>query len=169
MVYDPPNWLPEEICVSPWSHNYTYNMLYGHFCTYIRDAGLRYGGYRVIVPKEIEDGKEKIFWHLTSRNKWVWNQALRRKVKERFPELARCSRISWINPIITHSSDQEVLAWDYLEGDKEVKTYLWLKDHDFVVIFKKFPDGNRLLITSFYVDIKHKKEDLERKYRDRIQ
>jgi len=113
MVYNPPDWLPEEICVSPWSFN-TYDTLYDHFCTYIKGAGLRYGGFRVIIPKEIEDGKEKIFWHLTSRNMWIWDQTLKKKVKDRLPDLARCSRISWINPIITNCSDQEVLAWDYL-------------------------------------------------------
>lgn len=169
MVYNPPTWLPEEICVSPWSHNYTYNMLYDYFCIYIRGVCLRYGGFRVVIPKEKEDGKEKIFWHLTSRYQWVWDSTLKKKTRKRLPELARCSRISWINPIITHSYDQEVLAWDYLEGNKEIKTYLWLRNHHFVVIFKKFPDGNRLLITSFYVDIEHKKEEFDRKYRDRIQ
>lgn len=168
MAYNPPSWLPERITVSPWS-SYTYDMLYSCFCSYIRDVALFYGKFRVIIPREIEDGKERIFWHLTSREAWVWNQALRRKSKERLTDLERSSRISWINPIITHSSGDEVLAWDYQEGDKQIKTYLWLEDHDFVVIFKKLRDGKRLLITSFYVNIGHKREELKRKYENRIQ
>ena len=64
--------------------------------------------------------------------------------------------------------EPEVLAWDYEEGDLTIKTYAWLKDLDFAVIMKKYPDGKRRLITSFYVDKFYKQKDFERKYTNRI-
>ena len=63
---------------------------------------------------------------------------------------------------------RQLLAWDYEEGDLTIKTYVWLKDLDFAVIMKKYPDGKRRLITSFYVDKFYKQKDFERRYTNRI-
>lgn len=61
-----------------------------------------------------------------------------------------------------------MLAWDYEEGDLTIKTYIWLKKYDFIVIMKKYPNDKRKLITSFYVDKFYKRKDFERKYANRI-
>jgi hypothetical protein len=58
--------------------------------------------------------------------------------------------------------------WGYEKGDRTIKTYVWIRDYDFVVIMKKYPDGKRRLITSFYVDSRYKVEDFEKKYANRI-
>jgi len=172
-----PDWLPEMATVNPWSEA-TYEMLYEIFCRDIRDYNLRYIGNNVWIFREMEDGKEKIFWHLTAR-KTIQKKIPRRKRKfypkgqiytetERLPDLRRCERLPWVRPLIEHPSEPEVLAWDYEEGDRTIKTYIWIKDHDFVVIMKKYPDGKRRLITSFYVDKPYKRKDFERKYANRI-
>jgi len=172
-----PDWLPEMATVNPWSEA-TYEMLYEIFCRDIRDYNLRYIGNNVWIFREMEDGKEKIFWHLTAR-KTIQKKIPRRKRKfypdgqtdiepERLPDLRRCERLPWVKPLIEHPSKSEVLAWDYEEGDRTIKTYIWIKDHDFVVIMKKYPDGKRRLITSFYVDKPYKRKDFERKYANRI-
>jgi hypothetical protein len=70
--------------------------------------------------------------------------------------------------MIENSQQPQVLAWDYKEGDGVIKTYVWLKDHDFVVIMKKYPDSRRRLVTSFYVDEEYKRRDFERKYANRV-
>ena len=62
----------------------------------------------------------------------------------------------------------EELAWDYEEGDGTIKTYVWLDEYDFVVILKKYPDGGRRLITSFWVEYGHKKRSLRKKYENRL-
>jgi len=67
-----------------------------------------------------------------------------------------------------HPLEPEVLTWDFEEGDRTIKTYVWIKDNDFVIIMKKYPDGKRRLITSFYVDRSFKRKDFERKYVNRI-
>ena len=173
-----PDWLPQIADVDPWTAN-TYEMLYEIFCNDIRDYNLRYQGNNVWIFKDMEDGKEKIFWHLTTRENKV-PQIPRRKTKfcqqnqrnaetERLPDLRRCERLPWIKLLIEHPSDSEILAWDYEEGDQTIKTYIWIKNYHFVVIMKKLKDNTRRLITSFYVDNPHKQRDFERKYTNRIQ
>ena len=173
-----PDWLPKTATVNPWRVD-TYEVLYAIFCRDIRDHNLKYSGNAVWIFRVLEDGKERIFWHLTTRN--TKRQKIpRRKRKfypkgqeytetERLPDLRRCERLPWVKPLIEHPTEPEVTAWDYEEGDQTVKTYIWIKDYDFVVIMKKYPDGRRRLITSFYVDRSFKRKDFERKYTNRIQ
>jgi hypothetical protein len=173
-----PEWLPAKAPVNPWTQN-TYEILYEIFCRDIRDIDLHYNGNHVWIFKELEDGKEKIFWHLTTR-KTKPDRVPRRKKRfytadqkdtmeiERLPDLRRCERLPWVKPLIEHPSDPEVLAWDYEEGDRTIRTYVWVKEYDFVVIMKSYSNGKRRLITSFYVDEQYKRNDFERKYMGRI-
>lgn len=172
-----PEWLPEKTKVNPWTED-TYEMLYEIFCRDIRDYDLRYIGNNVWIFPDTEDGKERIFWHLTTRS-GERKKIPRRKRKfypegqtysetERLPDLRRCERLPWVKPLIEHPSEPEALVWDYKEGDLTIKTYIWIKDNDFVVIMKKYPNGKRRLITSFYVDKSFKRRDFERKYANRI-
>jgi len=172
-----PDWLPDMLIVDPWTEN-TYEMLYRIFCRDIRDHNLRYIQYKVWIFNDIEDGKEKIFWHLTTR--FIKPKKIpRRKRKfypsnqiyieeDRFPDLRRCERLPWVRALIENSNQPEVKAWDYEEGDLTIKTYVWLKEFDFIVIMKKYPDNQRRLITSFYVDKPYKRKDFERKFANRI-
>ena len=61
-----PEWLPDMFCVNPWTQD-TYDKLYEVFCRDIRDRDLRYLGNSVWIYRDLEDGREKIFWHLTTR------------------------------------------------------------------------------------------------------
>ena len=126
----------------------------------------------------MEDGKELIFWHLTTR-KIKPVKIPRRKQKfypegqeyiesERLLDMRRCERLPWIKPLIEHPDEPEILSWDYEEGDRTIKTYIWIKDDNFVVIMKKYPNRRRRLITSFYVDKAYTREDFARKYANRI-
>lgn len=153
-------------------------MLHAIFRHDLRDYDFRYSGNVVWIFREMEDGKERIFWHLTSRN--VKKQKIPRRKrkfhpqgqayveKERLPDLRRCERLPWVKPLIEHPSAPKDLAWDYEEGDRTIKTYIWIKGYDFAVIMKKYPDGKRRLITSFYVDRPFKRKDFERKHANRI-
>jgi hypothetical protein len=174
-VLEMPNWLPPCFCVNPWNGD-TYEALYAIFCQDIRNYHLKYRTYEVWIFSEKDDGKEKLFWHLTTRKQKIKNIP-RRKQKviqtqqnqvQRLPDFRRCERLPWIKPMIENPSDPKVLVWDYEEGDRAIKTYIWLKHRDFVVIMKKYSNGRRRLITSFYVDKQYKKDDFERKYTNRI-
>jgi len=108
----------------------------------------------------MEGDKESIFWHLTHRED--------KKTGERLPDMRRCERLPWIKAVIENRDKPELLNWDYKEGDGSVKTYLWLKQLDFVVIMKRYRDGGRRLVTSFYVDYPHKRKKLYKKYKKKI-
>ncbi|MFC1701284.1 hypothetical protein ACFL1J_00815 [Pseudomonadota bacterium] len=154
-----PNWLPDPFPVNPWGHD-TYEALYRIFEHDFKASQPVYDGRVVWFFQDLEDGKEKVFWHLTSRDD--------SQTGKRLPDLRRSKRLPWARPMIDQPSRPEVLAWDHLEGDGSTKTYVWLEDYDFVVIMKKFPDGTRRIITSFWVEYEHTKRKFRRKYSKRL-
>jgi hypothetical protein len=155
----PPDWLPPMVPVDPWAHN-TFDRLYAVFERDFKDTHPVYGGKVVWYFPEVEDGKEVIFRHLTHREQGF--------AGERLPDMRRCERLPWVRAIIENSEKPEVLTWDYKEGDGSIRTYLWLKDFDFLVLMKKYRDGSRRLITSYLIDYPHKRRKLEKKYQKRI-
>jgi hypothetical protein len=179
MCSDPdPAWLPEMVDVNPWvgGAGGTYDALYAIFHHDFVASKPQYDGRVVWYFPDIDDGRELVFWHLTSREEKP--KPVPRRMRhvlppppaavQRFPDLRRSERLPWVRPLIEHAAEAEVWAWDYLEGNGNIHTYVWLRDWDFVVIMKKYPARRRRLITSFYVDSDYKRQDLERKYANRI-
>ena len=120
---------------------------------------------RRVDPTDIY-GFEEGFWHLVSRDQPVYNRQTRRNGKQRLPDFDRAGRLPWAKPIIEHETAVEVMVWDYDEATKwgtVVRTYVWLKNHDYVVILerKEIPKGDVfMLVTSFFVDYEAKRRDL---------
>lgn len=154
-----PNWLPNLFPVSPWTQ-YTYDDLYALFRKDFVASQPVYLGHTVWFFPEMEDGKEKIFWHLTTREDT--------ETGKRLPDLRRSERLPWARPMLENPQDPGILAWDHKEGDGTIKTYVWLKNYSFVVIMKKYPDGKRRLVTSFWVDYPHTGRNLMKKYDRRL-
>lgn len=154
-----PEWLPDLFPVNPWEHD-TYDALYRLFRRDFVESQPVYQGHTVWFFPEIEDGKEQIFWHLTSRND--------KETGERLPDLRRSERLPWVRSMLDQAQRPEVLAWDHEEGDGTIKTYVWLENYDFVVIMKKYPDGRRRLITAFWVEYSNAKRKLRKKYERRL-
>lgn len=150
--------LPKKFQVNPWKGT-TYDELYEVFCQNIRGGRLTYQGGTVWHFPNMEDGREEIFWHLTGRKDHTG---------ERFPDHRRCERLPWVNPLLRACPNSEVLEWDYEEGDGTIKTYVWLKDEDFLVIMKKYTNGSRRLVTSFWIDQENTRVKTEKKYRNRL-
>jgi hypothetical protein len=146
-------------CVDPWGSQ-TYETLYEIFVRDFKRSQPKYEGHTVWFFPEKEDEKEVIFWHLTSRHD--------KESGERLPDLRRSERLPWVRPLIDNAERLEVLAWDHLEGDGGTKTYVWLRDHDFLVLMKKYKDGRRRLLTSYYIDFPNYQRKLEKKYARRI-
>lgn len=154
-----PKWLPQMVPVNPWTQD-TFDMLYKIFEADFKNKSLGYKNYKVWFFPEMLEGKELIFWHLTHRED--------KETKKYYPDLRRSERLPWVRPLIEHSDDDDVLAWDFKEHDGKTVTYIWLKEHDYLVLMKKYKDGQRRLITSYYVDYEHKRKTLEKKYKGRI-
>ncbi len=154
-----PEWLPELFSVNPWQYD-TFEKLYQLFEQDFKTTQPMYNGQAVWFFPEMEDGKEKIFWHLTSRDD--------KETGDRLPDLRRSERLPWVRPMLDQPEMPEVLAWDHEEGDGTVKTYVWLENYDFVVILKKYQDGRRRLVTSYWVEYGNTKRKLRKKYDRRI-
>lgn len=154
-----PKWLPPLLSVNPWSAG-TFEKLYAVFTHDFKESQPVYDGHAVWFFSDVEDGKEAIFWHLTHRDD--------KTAGERMPDFRRCERLPWARPMLDNQGQPEVMAWDYREGDGTIKTYVWLKDYDYLVLMKKYPDGGRRLITAHYVDYSNKRRKLEKKYEKRI-
>jgi len=156
---DLPCWLPEMLKVNPWTDE-TFDMLYKVFEHDFKNRNLHYKGFNVWYFPEMKDGKELIFWHLTHRED--------KRTGQRYPDMRRSERLPWARPIIENPDKPEVLAWDFREHDGKTVTYVWLKDYDYLVLMKKLKDGQRRLMTSYYISYPNKRRKLEKKYRRRL-
>jgi len=155
-----PNWLPELLQVSPWRDG-TDDMLYSIFERDFKGAQLRLDGQRVHYFMDVEsDGREAIFWHLIQRED--------RDTGGRIPDFDRCARLAWPAAIISNANQVEVTKWDYKESSGHVNTYLWLKEHDYVVILRKYDNGTRRFVTAHCVDGQGTVRTLESKFKKRI-
>lgn len=152
-----PSWLSDLLSISPWSMS-TFDFLYQIFRKDFIDSRPRYDSIEIFYFPEKEDGKLKIFWHLTHKED--------NYQKERIPDFRRSERLHWARLMFDNISDNSILAWDYIEGDGSVKTYIWLEHHDYLIVLKKTKTGRRL-ITAFYIEYKNKRKDLYRKYENR--
>lgn len=125
------------------------------------DSSPHFHGQRVSVNLSKKDGSpmEEGFWHLITRED--------KKLKERFPDFPRAERIVWVRPIIENFSAGGIDYWKYLEGDGQVRHYIYAKAADYLVILEEKPKCF-FLVTGFYVDSKWKRQELENKKNKRI-
>jgi hypothetical protein len=154
-----PIWLPQMMDLSSWT-NECFDVLYDVFERDFVNSPASYRGNKVWFFPETEAGKPSIFWHLTSRED--------KATGERLPDFRRAERLPWSRPMLDNAEDPAILAWDYQEDDGAIKTYVWLRDHDFVVIMKKMADKSRRLITSFWLEYGNTKRKMMKKYENRI-
>jgi hypothetical protein len=145
--------------VNPWATD-TFEMLYDIFKRDFKDSRPVYEGHPVWFFPQMEEGKEVIFWHMTSEKDW--------QTGERVPDLRRCERLPWARPMIDNSRQPEILGFDYQEADGDTNTYIWLKNHDFVVLMKRYRNGRRRLLTSFYIKYENYRGKLRRKFARRV-
>lgn len=155
-----PIWLPEMLAVSPWTDD-TVDQLYASFVRDFKGARITMDGEIVHYFRDVEsDGKETIFWHLIERE----DQAS----GSRLPNMDRCARLPWVAAIICNSNQPEVTKWDYRESKGHINTYLWLRELRYVVILRKYENGNRRLVTAHCVDGRGTERTLESKFNRKI-
>ena len=151
--------------------------LHALFSIDFKSGTLRFRGcpvwYDRRVLRDDPHGFEEGFWHLVTRDEWVYDPVKRCKEKQRLPEIERARRLPWGRPSIEHETEPELLVWDFedeLKQGKVVRTYLWLKHLDYMVILerqKKERGDIFMLITTFLVDAPGKHANLESRYQRR--
>lgn len=100
------------------------------------------------------DGKEATFWHLISDGNVE---------SERVPDLRRCERISWPRCIIESVDSKDVRAWQNRRRNEE-RLVLALDDFSYVVVLA-VRKGYLVLWTAYCVEMKHRREKLEKEYK----
>jgi len=135
-------------------------MLYGVFKKDFIEQPLFYDSSRVGWDRRIgDDNKEATFWHLITREDPQMG---------RIPDYKRARRLHWTRPTIMNHTNVEVKEWNYLEGSRRTRKYLWLEDYDFCVVLEiARKTAALILVTAFYVE-KGKRRDLEGRYQKRV-
>lgn len=117
----------------------------------------------------LDEGKEQVFWHLTTRenkrqvrqeNRWVW------KSDGRFPDYARSERIEWVKQILVSHDHPSIKLFYHRENNakRNIRLYLWAHQHDFVVILQKLGRNSSFLVTSFHLSDTGKCKEYERRF-----
>lgn len=158
-----PAWLPAMVSVDgAWED--VCARLYAIFQQDFVKAGRRYENRPIWWDRRILAGDyEEGFWHLISKDDKI--------TQERLFDPRRAERLPWSGPVISNNSNAAVKAWDYREGRKTIRTYLWLEAFDYVIIMEKQKKGGReivFLITAHHVDGESTKRKLRRKYQERL-
>lgn len=159
-----PLWLPAMVSVEGewWD---IVSRLYAVFYNDFHHGRPTYEGRPVWWNQTLNPGEqyEEGFWHLITRTDNF--------IGDRLLDTRRAERLPWCAPTIVNAAEAEIKRWDYLEGSGRKRTYLWLRDFDYVVVLeKRIQRGKSIafLITAYHVDGERAKDNLERKFRKRV-
>ncbi len=141
-----------------------------YFCVDFIDSKTYLNSTIYINPQTYkkEDGKEKSFWHLTSREQSYQVKEGKKTVprKERLPDFARAERLEWVKLIIENHTDPQIKLFYRKEttDKKPIRLYLWLYQKDFVVILQKLGANDSFLVTSFYITYDDKRDEYQERF-----
>lgn len=157
-----PEWLPELVSVNG-EPSTVFARLYEIFHADFHQVERRFLTFPVRWDRRVlEPPYEEGFWHLITRKDF--------STGVRLVDFRRAERLPWCGPAISNCSDACVKVWDYEEGDRRIRTYVWLEHYDYVVILEKRVvrnGGVAHLVTAFHIDGRQKRADLERKFQKR--
>ena len=75
----------------------------------------------------------------------------------------RANKIHWVKCILENREEEEILYFQYPEGDGSPRDYFWYEEEDFLVIMKQItPDY--LVITSFHIDNDRNRKFYRKRY-----
>jgi hypothetical protein len=147
--------------------NYLYSIFHSAFVehkTYLAEK-------IYIDPKshDLEDNKEKVFWHLISREEKeiYWENGITKfRLLGRYPDYRRAERIGWVKEILENHTHEKIKLFYHRESNKkrDIRLYLWAYEEDFVVILQKLGKSSSFLVTSFYIDHQGKRDDYQKRY-----
>lgn len=157
-----PEWLPEIISVDgEWEE--TLYCLYQLFDCDFKQTRRFFQSLPIRWDTTVLPGGsyEEGFWHLITQDN--------HQTGERLFEPRRAERLPLCGPTITNSQHEIVTVWDYMEGKKRVRTYVWLESRNYVIILERRQKaGIAFLLTAFHVDGPSRIRNLRRKYENRL-
>ena len=160
--------LPEPINVTGHQEPAVFEVLYPYFQRDFIQAKTYLAGTIYVDPMSqgIRDGKEEVFWHITTREKqkkvkqgkqWV-------TIKTRSFDPCRGSRIEWVKLMLLNHAHADIKAFyrKATKGKKHIRLYLWAHQHNFVVIVQKLGASSSFLVTSFYITEAYKRASFQK-------
>jgi hypothetical protein len=171
----PPSWLPGETAAVSGSWETIRDGLYAIYQREIKGR-LTFRGLPVELARyPIEQGCEEGFWHLTSKNEWIFDAAIRRRRQERVFDERRCRKLAWLAPLLANADDPVVKTFEFEEDNGDVRTYIWLQAFDYLAVVVPSRSRNPrtrddpcwYLVTAFSIDYPKKRAELAQKYRKR--
>jgi hypothetical protein len=164
-----PVWLPKELLLAAlWPAGR--NVLQAAFNNDFVVQTPQFMGLKVahVTQLNITHGICETLWHIVSKEVLVFNPLKRRKEPQRQFDLKRAKKIPWCKPSIEQAADPAVMQWDKRESTGKIRSYVWLKHWDYVVILERKTAASKqqyaMLITAFYVDNAHKRSDFSKDY-----
>jgi len=159
-----PDWLPSKLEITEASDEVV-NALYQIFDKDFKQNTSTYGQRPIIfsLGKSVK-GYEVIFWHLVTGDFHAPSvDSL---------DLDRAERLPWCAPTINHALEGIPIVWDHEESGGKIRTYIWLKTANYVVILQKenvAGQGNvARLITAYCVNKEWGRKSLQKKYDRRL-
>jgi hypothetical protein len=134
-----------------------FDHLYGFFKRDFIDQKTYLSGSIYVDPKGqgMKNGREEVFWHITTRDQVKRIRQGNRivPIKTRPIDPDRASRLAWVRPMLLNyaHSDIKLFYRKETKGKKAIRLYLWAHQHDFVVIVQKLGASDVFLVTSFYI------------------
>jgi hypothetical protein len=168
-----PTWLPEKICVDG-AFDEVVGRLYSIFYRDFIERHPRLCDMKVWHDRKIKPGEtyEDGFWHLVERDHE--NQGIRTF------DPRRAERLPWCAPVLSNSDKPQIKYWICEEKNRLI-CYVWLEDHDYVVILEKRNLPSRMingiqrpsvtiayLKTAYHVDGDSRRRYFRKKYEKRI-
>lgn len=149
-----PAWLP-ELCETDGVWDEVLCALYAVFRRDFPDDPPMLDGCPVWWDRRVLDRFEEAFWHLITRE----NQ----KTGERLFDPRRAERLAWCRAIIRNCADPAVKRWRYRAGSGQIRVYLWLEAHNYVVVLEP-RRAVYVLVSAHHIDGDSRRRNLQRKY-----
>lgn len=160
---DQPPWLPIMFSLDPNTQRFV-RVLYRRFeCDFIMNE-TEFENRPIIYDDTISKGYELGFWHLITGKLHCYN----------FEDIDydRARRLNWCSPVISHSGSNECVVFNYENAKGYIRTYIWLKELDYVVIvqIENIVDLGECarLITAYYFNKDWGRDKIQKKYNNRI-
>jgi len=158
-----PEWLPEMIETNGvWDS--VCETLYGVFHQDFVLGKPILLGLPVWWNRKIRDGRfEEAFWHLITQ--------LDEAGVERLFDPRRAERLPWCGPSIRNAHEPSLLVWDFKEGNGVIRTYIWYRAGDYVIVLEKKQQRGGLiafLVTAHHIEREGRRRSLEAKYQKRV-
>ena len=149
----------------PTDHEQRVDLLYGVYLRDLVKTCPTVGGVSVVINrKTIYAGKQEMFWHLIQHGQ--------QRGDDGDYDHQRAIRLPWIRTIIDdQGKSSEVRAFRHESKPNVIRYYLWHFVEHYRIVLEKVGATEEttefVLITAHYLDFKHARDGMERKYQQR--